>query len=114
MSFALGLVCIALLWIGSIIAHLALIPAVILFPIFKNNARMRGVFRLIDHMTNVMFFGGDWWESVSSHAGRESQTQNQPGWAVNLSKALDVVQQDHCVEAEKRESDVVQFMRGRA
>ena len=87
--------CIALLWVGAMCA-------VIAFPIFLLTLRGRDLLRLIDHVVNVAWFGGNWYASLSAQSW-----QFRRAWLV---KSLDVVERGHCEGAFRREADVIDFM----
>ena len=88
-------VCITLIWVGAM-------GAVIAFPIFLLTQRGRDLLRLLDHVVNVAWFGGNWYASLSAQSW-----QYRRAWLV---KSLDVVEPGHCEGAFRREADVIDFM----
>lgn len=96
------LLCIALLWLGALLA-------VLTFPIravvARKSPRTKDVLRLMDHITGSAWFGSNWWESLSANSARVRR--------VVLVAALNVVEPNHCAEALKRELDVIDFFNRR-
>ena len=88
-------VCVALLWVGAM-------GAVIAFPLFLLTLRGRDLLRLIDHVVNVAWFGGNWYASLSAQSW-----QFRRKWLVDV---LNKVEPGHCEGAFRREADVIDFM----
>jgi hypothetical protein len=92
------LVCVALLWVGAVLAVLTWPLRAALRP---HAPRTRDALRLIDHLTGCAWFGSAWYESLSANSARVRRR-----WLVRM---LDVVEQDHCAQALRREADVIDF-----
>jgi hypothetical protein len=73
---------------------------------FGRTARGRSGARALDHFVNASVFNGNAWESVSSHAWRERHRW----WAKIIIRFTDLLQQDHCRRANKREQPVVDLV----
>jgi len=73
---------------------------------FGRTARGRAGARALDHFVNASVFNGNAWESVSSHAWRERHRW----WAKIIIRCTDLLQQDHCRRANKREQPVVDLV----
>jgi hypothetical protein len=71
--------------------------------------RARAGVRALDHFVNASVFNGYAWESISSHAWREQHRW----WAKWVIKITNLVQQDHCKRANKREQPLVDFVLAR-
>ena len=98
---ALGvLVCCVALWLMGVVALLVWPAAAIL-----GAPRARDVLRLVDHLVNVAWFGGDRWASVSAQSWQLDRR-----WIVRL---LDRFEPGHCVQAYSREADVIDFFERR-
>jgi len=96
------LLCMALLWVGALLAVFTWPLRALLAP---RSARTKNSLRLIDHLVGLCWFGADWWESLSANSARVRRD-----WLV---RALDVVEQGHCTEALRRELDVIDFFNRR-
>lgn len=96
------LLCIVLLWLGALLAVLTWPVRAILAP---RSARTKNSLRLIDHLVGLCWFGADWWESLSANSARVRRE-----WLV---RALDVVEDGHCVAALRTEMDVIDFFNRR-
>lgn len=96
------LLCILLLWIGALLAVLTWPLRAILAP---RSARTKNSLRLIDHLVGLCWFGADWWESLSANSARVRRE-----WLV---RALDRVEDGHCVSALRTEMDVIDFFNRR-
>lgn len=96
------LVCVALVWVGALLAVLTF-PVRMLFAL--RSARTKNLLRLIDHMTGQAWFGSDWWESLSANSARVRRD-----WLITV---LDWVEKGHCTEALRREMDVIDFFNRR-
>ncbi len=95
-------VCIVLLWVGALLAVLTWPVRAILAP---RSARTKNSLRLIDHLVGLCWFGADWWESLSANSARVRRE-----WLV---RALDLVEDGHCVSALRGEKDVIDFFNRR-
>lgn len=103
MKRAIGLlVCIVLLWLGDLLATLTWPLRAVFAP---RSPRTKALLRLIDHKVGVAWFGSDWWESLSANSARVRRD-----WLV---RALDVVEDGHCVAALRGELDVIDFFNRR-
>ena len=98
MRIVLLLVCVALLWLGALLAVLTWPLRALIAPRAPST---KETLRLLDHLTNVAWFGGDWWASLSAQSW-----QVRRAWLV---AALDLVEPQHCAEAFRREADVMNF-----
>lgn len=96
------ILCMALVWFGALLAVLTW-PLRAVFA--ARSARTKNSLRLMDHLTGLAWFGGDWWESLSANSARVRRD-----WLV---RALDVVERGHCTEALRRELDVIDFFKRR-
>ena len=96
------LLCIALLWIGALMAVLTWPVRAVCAP---RSARTKSSLRLIDHLVGLCWFGADWWESLSANSARVRRD-----WLV---RALDLVEDGHCVAALLGEQDVINFFNRR-
>jgi hypothetical protein len=96
------LICLMLLWLGDLLATLTWPLRAIARP---HSPRTKELLRLMDHKTNVAWFGGDWWGSLSAQSW-----QVRRWW---LIRALDYVERGHCEGAFKREMDVIDFFKRR-
>jgi hypothetical protein len=73
---------------------------------FGKTSRGRNGARALDHFVNATIFDGFAWESVSSHAWRVRDRR----WARTVIAFTDLLQQDHCRRANKREQPVVDLV----
>lgn len=73
---------------------------------FGRTARGRNGVRALDHFVNAAVFDGLAWESISSHAWRVRDRR----WARLVIRLTDILQQDHCRRANKREQPVVDLV----
>lgn len=74
---------------------------------FGSTARGRHGVRALDHFVNATVCDGLAWESISSHAWRERHRL----WSRLVIWATNLLQQDHCRRANKREQPVVDLVR---
>lgn len=96
-----GLVLLALLGPVALLGLLATLLLVLCGPIDKARSALRGM----DMFGNASVFAGSYWETISSHAGREAAAGAR--WAVWLSRALDVLQRGHCAAANAQEQPLL-------
>lgn len=73
---------------------------------FGRSARGRAGVRALDHFVNASVFNGYAWESVSSHAWRAREQR----WARVVIWLTNLMQQDHCRRANKREQPIVDLI----
>lgn len=73
---------------------------------FGKTSRGRNGARALDHFVNATIFDGLAWESVSSHAWRMRDRR----WARVVIAFTNLLQQDHCRRANKREQPVVDLV----
>lgn len=73
---------------------------------FGRADRGRAGVRALDHFVNASVFNGYAWESVSSHAWRVRHRR----WAKVVIWISDLLQQDHCRRANKREQPIVDLV----
>ena len=92
----------------TVVVPLALLGYLIIWwvGIFGPNKRARAGVRALDHFVNASVFNGYAWESVSSHAWRERHRR----WARFVIWMTNLLQQDHCKRANKREQPVVDLV----
>ena len=92
----------------TVVVPLALLGYLIIWwvGIFGPNKRARAGVRAQDHFVNASVFNGYAWESVSSHAWRERHRR----WARFVIWMTNLLQQDHCKRANKREQPVVDLV----
>ena len=92
----------------TVVVPLALLGYLIIWwvGIFGPNNRARAGVRALDHFVNASVFNGYAWESVSSHAWRERHRR----WARFVIWMTNLLQQDHCKRANKREQPVVDLV----
>lgn len=92
----------------TVVVPLALLGYLIIWwvGIFGPNHRARAGVRALDHFVNASVFNGYAWESVSSHAWRERHRR----WARFVIWMTNLLQQDHCKRANKREQPVVDLV----
>lgn len=99
---ALLLLCIVLVWVGSVLACLTF-PLRMVFAF--RSLRTKNLLRLMDHTSGLAWFGSDWWESLSANSARVRRR-----WLV---AALDIVEEGHCKKALEGEQDVIDFFNRR-
>jgi hypothetical protein len=73
---------------------------------FGRADRGRAGVRALDHFVNASVFNGYAWESVSSHAWRVRHQR----WAKVVIWITNLLQQDHCRRANKREQPIVDLV----
>lgn len=74
--------------------------------LFGRSERGRAGVRALDHFVNATVFNGLAWESVSSHAWRARERR----WARAVIWITNLVQENHCQRANKREQPVVDLV----
>jgi len=92
----------------TVVVPLALLGYLIIIWVgfFGRADRGRAGVRALDHFVNASVFNGYAWESVSSHAWRERHRR----WAKVVIWITDLMQQDHCRRANKREQPIVDLV----
>lgn len=92
----------------TVVVPLALLGYLILWWVgfFGRTERGRSGVRALDHFVNATVFNGYAWESVSSHAWRVRDRR----WARAVIWVTNLVQQDHCRRANKREQPVLDLV----
>ena len=96
------ILCMAMLWLGALLAVLTWPLRAIVAP---RSPRTKNSLRLLDHLVGQAWFGSGWWEPLSANSARVRRA-----WLV---RALDVVEQGHCEQALRREQDVIDFFNRR-
>jgi hypothetical protein len=80
---------------------------IVFYGLFGSTDRVRCAVRALDHFVNASVFNGYAWESLSSHAWR---ARDEKSWARFVIWVTNLIQQDHCQRANKREQPVVDLI----